>query len=172
MLAAQKRETENSNCITFWDNASSFQFGSRKYGKTKYQVGNQNQWILITSSNVIASPSLFSYIYLRIYLLVLCLTTLSVAETILYRKGYGRKLSWPNLRYLLSRHLPGGTEKNHEKLSITTAGLRADYGGPPPEYVGLSFSYYVLYDANVEKKLQKQEMIQFTQCPGKQYSEL
>jgi hypothetical protein len=24
----------------------------------------------------------------------------------------------------------------------------------------------------VEKKLQKQEMIQFTQCPGKQYSEL
>jgi hypothetical protein len=31
-------------------------------------------------------------------------------------KGFGRKLSWPNLKVLF-QHSPGGTEENHENLS-------------------------------------------------------
>jgi hypothetical protein len=30
-------------------------------------------------------------------------------------KGFGRKQSWPNFK-VLSQHLPGRTEENHEKL--------------------------------------------------------
>lgn len=29
-------------------------------------------------------------------------------------KGFGKKLSWPNFK-VISRNLPGGTEKNHKK---------------------------------------------------------
>jgi hypothetical protein len=33
---------------------------------------------------------------------------------IMNRKGFGRMRSWPHFK-ILSRHLPGGTERNHEK---------------------------------------------------------
>jgi hypothetical protein len=36
-------------------------------------------------------------------------------------KGFGRKRSWPNFK-VLSRHSPGGTEKNHEKTQVSIAG--------------------------------------------------
>jgi hypothetical protein len=37
-------------------------------------------------------------------------------------KKCGRKLSLPNYK-VLSKHLPGGTEENHEKVSVRIAGL-------------------------------------------------
>jgi hypothetical protein len=39
-------------------------------------------------------------------------------------KGFGRKQSWPNVK-LLSWHLPGGTEENHN-TSVRIAGLWAE----------------------------------------------
>jgi hypothetical protein len=44
-------------------------------------------------------------------------------------KGFDRKRSWPNFKGL-SRHSPGGTEENHEKLNHgrLSQGLRFEPG--------------------------------------------
>jgi hypothetical protein len=39
-------------------------------------------------------------------------------------KGFGRKRSWNNFN-VISRNSPGKTEKNHEKIPVRIAGLRA-----------------------------------------------
>jgi hypothetical protein len=39
-------------------------------------------------------------------------------------KGCERKRLWPSFK-ILSQHLPGGTEENHEKLKERIAGLWA-----------------------------------------------
>jgi hypothetical protein len=41
-------------------------------------------------------------------------------------KGYGRKQSWPNLRYGTTQQFPGGTEENHKKPSVRIASLQAE----------------------------------------------
>jgi hypothetical protein len=49
-------------------------------------------------------------------------------------KGFGRKRSWCNFK-ILYFHSSGGTEKNHEKTSISIDGLRGQESNPgPPEY--------------------------------------
>jgi hypothetical protein len=44
-------------------------------------------------------------------------------------KGFGRRRSWPNFN-VLSRHSPGGTEKNYEKIcqGIRSSGPRFEPG--------------------------------------------
>jgi hypothetical protein len=47
-------------------------------------------------------------------------------------KGCGRKRSWPNFK-VLSRHLPGGTEENHENLSQDSRSPAESLNTRPPE---------------------------------------
>jgi hypothetical protein len=45
----------------------------------------------------------------------------------------GRKRSWPKCK-VLSRYLPGGTEKKHENLSEDRRFPSQDLNAGPPEY--------------------------------------
>jgi hypothetical protein len=46
-------------------------------------------------------------------------------------KGFGMKRSWPNLK-VLSRHLHGGIEENHENLSQINPYQSRDLNPGPP----------------------------------------
>jgi hypothetical protein len=48
-------------------------------------------------------------------------------------KGFGRKWSWPNFK-VLSWHLPGGTEENHEKPQSGLLVSRPRFNPGPSEY--------------------------------------
>jgi hypothetical protein len=48
-------------------------------------------------------------------------------------KIYVRKRSWPNCK-VPSRHLPGGSEENHENLSQDNLPLGVDFNPGLPKY--------------------------------------
>jgi hypothetical protein len=111
-----------------------FQFGRRRMGNWNIKLQNVTLYRFNCFLERYSLYKLISLLYLLsvytslhslicIYFLVVYLTTLPVAETIWYWRGYERKLSWPNLRFYLCLDWLRKTMK----LSITTASLQTEY---------------------------------------------